>query len=246
MVKNYYLVLFLSFLAGFATIIGALIAPCCRKNHKALVLGLGFASGIMILISFFELIPESIAELRIYKTLIFLFVSVLIMSFLNFLIPHIHLIKEERHSMSSLKTAYLTAFGIILHDFPEGFAIASSYIYSSSLGLLVFLATLVHNIPEGFAMAVPAVPLKKKNFVLKIALTSGISGLLGSVIGIFSLSIMPQLESFFLAMAAGAMVYVSIHELLPMARKYKENFFLFLGAILSFIFYFGLFFIFPD
>ena len=243
---NYFIVISLSFLAGFATLIGALIAPHFKKNIKGTVAGLSFAAGIMILISLFELIPKSLVSLGTQKTSIALFLSVLSMVFINYLIPHTHLIKEKRHEKSSIKAAYLTAFGIILHDFPEGFAIASAYIFSTSLGLLVILATFIHNIPEGFAMAIPGVALNEKRFVYKTALFSGLSGLLGSIVGIFTLHILPALDSFFMSLAAGAMLFVAIHELLPMARKYKENSFLALGILLSFLTYGGLFLLFPQ
>lgn len=240
MPKVYFIVIFLSFIAGFATIIGALFSNCCQNNKKLLVMGIGFAAGIMILISSLELLPSAYKELGFLKTVLIFFTGIIIFLMLNFLLPHSHLIKEVKHE-KTLKTAYLTAFGIILHDFPEGFAIASSYIFSSTLGLTVALATFLHNIPEGFAMAVPAASLRNKHFIFKIALYSGLSGLLGSFLGIIFLHLRPGLEAFFLSFASGAMIFVSIHELIPMAKKYQKNSFLFLGIMLSILVYFGLF-----
>jgi zinc transporter ZupT len=44
-------------------------------------------------------------------------------------------------------------FGLILHDIPEGFAMANAHIASPSLRLLVSLAIALHNLPDGFAMS---------------------------------------------------------------------------------------------
>ena len=243
--KSYLIIISLSFLAGFATIIGASVSGCCQKSKKLLVGGLSFAAGIMVLISFFELLPSSYKDLGILKTILSFIAGIVALLILNFVLPHSHLIKEKRHE-KTLKTAYLTAFGIILHDFPEGFAIASSYIFSTTLGLTVALATLIHNIPEGFAMAVPAIPLKKKGFIIKIAFISGLAGLLGSILGIIFLHFLPGLNAFFLSFTAGAMIFVAIHELLPMARKYKRNLYIFIGVFISIIIYFALFLLFPE
>lgn len=83
------------------------------------------------------------------------------MASLHVIIPHTHLVEESgRIDARMLESAYLVAFGLILHDFPEGFAMANSYVASPSSGVLVALAIALHNIPEEFAMAAPAVALR--------------------------------------------------------------------------------------
>jgi ZIP family zinc transporter len=171
----------------------------------------------MMLISFFELIPESVGAAGILKPLIAVFLGVILVGILNFIVPHTHLVEEKGHiHIRSLKAAYLVAFGLILHDFPEGFAMANSFIYSPSLGLLIALAIAIHNIPEEFARAVPLLLTEKKKLLFKVAFLSG------------------------LAEPAGAMIFDSIHELLPMACRYKRMSLFILGVILSVIVYTGL------
>ena len=159
---------------------------------------------------------------------------------LNFIIPHIHLTRERKAIRRELKAAYLIAFGLILHDFPEGFAMANSYIYSPSLGVLIALAIAVHNIPEEFAMAVPIVLVKKKSFLFRAAFLSGLAEPAGAVIGLFAADLMPALTPLFMSFAAGAMIFVSLHELLPMAIKYRHTALLVLGLILSVLVYIAL------
>jgi len=234
-------VFLLSFLSGFTTLIGVALALHFRESVKGIVTGIGFSAGIMLLISFFELIPESMSAAGITSTITSTLFGVFMVGALNFIIPHIHLNKEKRKSHTqALKTAYLIAFGLILHDFPEGFAMANSYIYSPSLGLLIALAIAVHNIPEEFAMAVPIVSVKKKGFLFKAAFLSGLAEPAGAVIGLFAVDLMPALTPLFMSFAAGAMIFVSVHELLPMARRYKGTALFILGLTLSVFVYLAL------
>jgi ZIP family zinc transporter len=210
------------------------LAIIFKKTVKGIAIGIGFSAGIMLLISFFELIPESTGSAGILQTSIAIFLGILLIASLNFIIPHTHLVKEKsKFEKHLLKTAYLIAFGLILHDFPEGFAMANSYIFSPSLGLLVALAIAIHNIPEEFAMAVPIVLVKNKGFLFKAAFLSGLAEPAGAVLGLFAVHFLPALNPLFMSFAAGAMIFVSIHELFPMAIRYKKLKLFILGIILS-------------
>lgn len=239
---EYLAVILLSFLSVITTIIGVALAFVFKKGHKGISIGIGFSAGIMLLISFFELIPESVIEAGVTETFLSVFIGVLFIGILNLIIPHTHIIKEKgKFNSSLLKTAYLVAFGLILHDFPEGFAMANSYIFSPSLGLLIALAIAIHNIPEEFAMAIPVVLSKsKKSFLFKIAFLSSIAEPLGAVLGLLAVNLLPHLNALFLSFAAGAMIFISIHELFPLAKRYKRILFFILGVVLSIFVYLGL------
>lgn len=233
---TYVAVLLLSFLSGLTTIVGVALAICCRKNLRLIVVGIGFATGIMLLISFLELIPESLIASGAPNTLIAMSLGILLVYSLDIIIPHTHLVKERPDvEVNALKTAYLVTVGLILHDFPEGFAMANSYIYSPALGILIALAVAIHNIPEEFAMCVPIVSLErgKKKFLYKAAFLSGLAEPAGAVVGLLAVNIMPSLTPLFMAFAAGAMIFVSFHELLPMAKRYRRMWLFVLGLILS-------------
>jgi ZIP family zinc transporter len=244
---TYIAVLLLAFLSGLTTLIGVGLALRFKRNIKGIVIGMGFSAGIMLLISFAELIPESLASSGIPATLMALLSGILVVGVLNFIIPHTHMIEEKGKLQSRMfKTAYLVAFGLILHDFPEGFAMANSYIFSPSLGILIALAIAIHNIPEEFAMAVPIAPLKSRAFLLKAAFLSGLAEPTGAAVGLFAVSFLPALNPLFMAFAAGVMIFVSIHELLPMAMKHKKPGLLILGIILSLLVYLGLALLIPE
>jgi ZIP family zinc transporter len=72
-------------------------------------------------------------------------------------------------------------------------------------------------------MALPAVMTGRKRFVARAAITSAAAEPVGALVGLAGVSAFPSLNATFLAFAAGAMVYVSLHELLPMARRFGHH-----------------------
>jgi len=225
----------------FTTVAGVALALRFRENKTGIAVGIGFSAGIMLLISFLELIPESAAEAGVLRALTAVALGALVLFALNLVIPHTHLI-EERNSIGArtLKSVYLVVFGLILHDVPEGFAMANSYIASPSLGVLVAVAIALHNLPEEFAMAVPAVLLGRKRFLYGSALLSALAEPAGAIIGLVAVDFLPALNPLFMAFAAGAMIFVSLHELVPMARRYGNLPLFAVGVVLSALVYLGL------
>ena len=57
---------------------------------------------------------------------------------------------------------------------------------------------------------------------------------------IAAVGLAPALNAYFMAFAAGAMLFVTIHELIPMAQRYKHGALFLLGFIVSIVVYFGL------
>ena len=231
---TYIAVLLLAFLSVFTTLLGVALAIYIGKNERAIAVGIGFSAGIMLLVSFSELVPEAMGAAGMGSASTAFVLGMLIIAVLHWIIPHTHLVEEKGvFRRTLLRTAYLVAFGLILHDVPEGFAMANSYIASPSLGVLVALAIAIHNIPEEFAMAVPIVMVKKRRFLYTAAFLSGLAEPLGAVVGLVAVHFHSALNPLFMAFSAGAMVFVSVHELLPMARRYHKTHLFILGAIIS-------------
>jgi ZIP family zinc transporter len=116
---------------------------------------------------------------------------------------------------------------------------ANAYIASPEVGVLVALAIALHNLPEEFAMAVPAVTFRSKQFLFGAALLSALAEPVGAIIGLAAVGVAPSLHAYFLAFAAGAMIFVAIHELIPMAKRYRHRG-LFVGGIIVSVFVYGL------
>ena len=135
------------------------------------------------------------------------------------------------------RIAMMIAIGIGLHNFSEGLAIGQSYANGViSLALLLVIGFGLHNATEGFGIAAPLSGYKPKWRFL--ALTGFIAGgptFVGSIIGGFWIS--PAISVFFLALAAGAIIYV-IKELLYHGRIKGEGLsvmsFLLLGLFIGY------------
>lgn len=239
---TYIAILILALVSGLSTLIGVAIAICLGRNNRAIAGGLGFAAGIMLWISFFELVPESFMAVGWLHTFVSLICGLLLVAVLNLIIPHTHLCEETGKTNSRLlKAAYLCALGLIIHDFPEGFAMANSYIHSPNLGILIAISIALHNIPEEFAIAVPIILAREeKRFLFKMAFVSGLAEPLGATLGIFVSYLVPKLTLLFLSFAAGAMIFISLHELIPLVRIYKNKWHFILGMVLSLTVYLGL------
>jgi len=238
MSTTYTAVILLSLLSCLTTALGVALALLLRDNTRAIAAGIGFSVGIMVLISLVELIPEASAAMGIGAALTSAVLGVALLWVAHLVIPHFHLFPEAGlANRAVVRSAYLVALGLMLHDVPEGFAMANAYVAAPALGVLVAVAIALHNVPEEFAMAVPVILLRSKCLLFGAALLSALAEPLGAILGLVAVGIAPSLNAHFMAFAAGAMLFVSIHELIPMARRYRHLGAFLGGSILSALIY---------
>lgn len=235
---TYTAVLLLSLLSVLTTALGVVLALKLRENRRAIAAGIGFSVGIMVLISLLELIPEASAAMGLGATLTSAVLGAALLWAMHLVIPHTHLFPETGLTNRVLfRSAYLVAFGLILHDVPEGFAMANAYVATPTLGVLVAVAIALHNVPEEFAMAVPVMLLRSKRLLFGAAFLSALAEPLGAILGLVAVGIAPSLNAHFMAFAAGAMLFVSIHELIPMAQRYRHIGLFLVGVLVSALVY---------
>ena len=246
-----WLAFLVTFFAGISTSIGALIAFHKKAKSKVfLTFSLGFSAGVMIYVSFIEIMPKAIESLSevhndkiglLYATIAF-FVGIGLIAVIDFLIPKAqnpHEIPEEKNRKPELlRMGMFSALAITIHNFPEGLATFVAALESPALGLSIAVAIALHNIPEGIAVAMPiyqATGSRKKAF--KYATLSGLSEPIGAVIGYFLIHQLFNELTFGLIFAgvAGIMVYISLDELLPTAEKYGKHHISIIGLILGMI-----------
>ncbi|MFO8018881.1 MAG: zinc transporter ZupT [Promethearchaeia archaeon] len=228
--------LLLSFLAGLSTAIGGLISLFIKKpSVRFLSFIMGFSAGVMIFISFAELLQEAIDVYGILIGALFFLLGMGIMFVIDIGLSHKYHVdenffKEECDSNFSKrmeKTSVFIFLGIFIHNFPEGIATLVGTINNVEIGIVLAIAIALHNIPEGIAVAVPSCvgdqPQKKKAFYMSFF--SGMSEPLGALI--FGLFFLPMINELFLsallAMVGGIMVYVSIDELLPVSHCFGNE-----------------------
>lgn len=217
-------ILILASLAGLATLVGVFLGSLFKKTKGNIIFSASFAASLMILISVFELIPNAAKNLDLYGLFFWVFTGAAFIWLADWIIPHLHSIKEIKNYREKCLTrvSYLIAIGLILHDFPEGFTIPSSFDYSNSLGLLVVAATFIHNIPEGYILTLSKSNSKKHGFYYKSAMLSMLATFSGAVLGLNLISSFQDLNPVFLSLASGAMLFIAIHELLPESFKYHH------------------------
>lgn len=234
-------------IAGLSTSIGAFLVLIRRKVSKSmLVISLGFSAGVMIYISFVEILHSSTIELaKIYGQTngawmtmlaffsgigIILIIDKLVPDFENPHEPHFGIEDygiEHKADMDKIKKmGILTALAITIHNVPEGMAVFTSSLQNPAVGLPIVIAIAIHNIPEGIAVAIPfyySTNSRKKAFWL--ATLSGLAEPVGAIIAFMLLSTVmnDSFLGFILGMVAGIMVYISIDELIPAAKKYDSG-----------------------
>ncbi len=236
--ENFGIAMIMTLLAGLATAIGAGIAFVVKRdNLKALSIGLGFSAGVMIFLSFTDIIPEAGEMLAVnfpnmHEWLVFggFILGIIIAMLIDYFLPdHIdpdELLQPEgpcRHRHRIKRAGLFTAVAICVHNFPEGMATFLTATQNLTLGLSVALAIAIHNIPEGIAVALPLYHVTgKKRYAMLYAALSGITEPIGALIGVllFGLFLPQVLIGILLAAVAGIMIYLSFDTLLPLAREY--------------------------
>lgn len=249
----------LTLLAGLATGIGSFIAFFAKRtDQRFLSFSLGLSAGVMLYVSFMELLFD--ARLGLHEELggetrgdiamvIALFGGMAVAALIDHLVPEV----ENPHELRSIedldkdphkaakegklaRMGLITAIAIAIHNFPEGIATFVSAMQEPKLGVAIAVAVAIHNIPEGIAVSVPiyyATNSKKKAFWYSFL--SGLAEPLGALAAY--LVLMPFLSPTLLyctyAAVAGIMIYISIDELLPAAREYGYNHTSIYGMILG-------------
>lgn len=235
-------IMILSGLAGLATGIGGLIVVIRRPGRKTLGFLMGLAAGIMIMLSFLELISEALKISNLFLVAIGFVAGSLLMFSLDFLLPHKYFAVEEKGIIDGrlMKSGILIAIGISLHNFPEGIAVASGYSYLPRLGFVIAAAMGLHNIPEGMATSLPmyAAGSSKKSAV-GLAFISGMVEPLGALVAGLFLESFSGLVPLGLAFASGVMTFITMDELMPMAHEHGHEHFtsfgLIMGCVVTFI-----------
>lgn len=237
--NNYQIALLLTLLAGLSTSIGGFVAFMVKKNNlKALSVGLGFSAGVMILLSFKEIIPEASEMLKVnfphnYELIVFasFIIGIVIALLIDYFLPD-HIDTEEvlnpdapmnTHKHMLKRAGLFTAIAICVHNFPEGMATFLTTTQDITLGVSVALAIAIHNIPEGIAVALPMYHVTgKKRYAMLYATISGITEPVGAVVGmlLFSLFVPQILVGALMAAVAGIMIYIAFDTLLPLAKEY--------------------------
>lgn len=217
-----------SLAAGFMTLVGALPVLFGRQmSVRQEDMLLGFAAGVMLAASFFSLLmpaidsASSMFEWRFAPGAIAA-LGVLLgagaMVAVNALIPHRHFVQGDQGPVKAKMDKVLLFVGAItIHNFPEGLAMGVGYASGAIEKAMALSAGIgIQNVPEGLAVALALRAngvSRWKSFV--IASATGLLEPIGGLIGVSVVSLVQPLLPWALAFAAGAMLHIVSHEIIP-------------------------------
>jgi ZIP family zinc transporter len=233
------IIILISGLSIISTVIGVGLAYFLAKDKKIINFSFGFSAAVILLLSLFELLLEPLKYAGAASIFAFFLLGVFMILILDWLIPHFHFFNQKQGQLKLLKIGYLIAFGLIIHDLPEGFSIASTYSVEKNWGLLVGLLIALHNIPEEFILAFPFILSKKTSQLVVLAVLSSLAEPAGAILGIFTLTLTKNnLAPLLTVFAGGAMAAIAIKELLPLGLKSKLRTEFYFGLIIGAFSYF--------
>ncbi len=192
---------------------------------------LSVAAGIMLAATFFSLLLPALehAEALIQSR----FPAVLLVSsgillgavglwFLHQHLPHEHfIIGNDNQMKTKIRKIWLFIMAITLHNFPEGMAVGVAFAGSDPANAITLATGIgLQNIPEGLAVAASLLSINHSRLsAFIIAALTGmvepIGGLIGASLGIVSVAMLPCM----LGLAAGAMLFVISHEIIPETHR---------------------------
>ena len=224
-------------------------------NPKLLNLMLGFAAGVMIAASFWSLLQPAIERAEamdglppyIVATVGFLFGAL-------FMWGSDKVVTYARHRMGNaqggdtarINKIIMLILSVTLHNLPEGLAVGvafgalkgGGYSTETLMGAITIAIGIgLQNFPEGAAVSLP---LRREGFSRRKSFFYGqasgmvepLAGVIGALLVVYIEAILP----FALSFAAGAMVLVAVHELIPECQENQESqpYFATMGIIIGF------------
>lgn len=231
--------------AGLATLLGWLaVIRGNTANPRLLAFGLAFAAGAMIYVSLAEIFVKSQesffdsawfdggGERAPYAlATLMLFIGMGLVIALDRLVPNPHGHLDEASATKGpdpllARAGLLAAAAITAHNIPEGLATFFSTLEDPGVGSSLAVAIAIHNIPEGVTIALPIFyATGSKVQALIWTLVSALAEPLGALLGYLVLGGDPNAMTYGIVfgLIAGVMVFLSLDELLPTAKRYAKG-----------------------
>jgi len=187
-------------------------------NRRELAFFLGLASGVMVSVAVFDLLPSTLIAYQGRGGLTGILLGVLITWLMS-----VYMRGNEPVS-TARSLGYLIMLAIAMHDLPEGMAIALGGELKERTAMVIALAIGIHNIPEGMAITAPLLMggVKRRRILLQVALL-GLITPLGTLIGDMTVRVWPTSLPLFLGFASGVMITLVVRDLWPQARNHSRR-----------------------
>ena len=198
----------------------------------------GFAAGVMVAASFWSLLQpalessEGMGKLSFAPAAVGFLVGIGFLLLLDEVTPHMHMDNQDEGPKNNLKRTTKLILAVTLHNIPEGMAVGVVYAgwlaggtgVSQAAALALALGIAIQNFPEG---AIVSMPLRAegmpKGRTFLYGVLSGAVEPIASLITILAASAVVPVQPYFLAFAAGAMMYVVVEELIPEMSEGKHS-----------------------
>ncbi len=226
-------IMWVAFYAGLfvaiMTSLGAMVAIFARRiPEEGVDFSLSFAAGVMIVASFTSLILPAIESTDSFAPAgIGIALGVLLIYAIDRLLPHEHLVKgyEGPKSMKNrLRKVWLLVIAVIIHNLPEGMAVGTSLVYNLEVGLVTAIAIGIQDFPEGTVVSLPLATLQKKRLQpILMGILSGFAEMAMVLLGAYFFTLFSWLLPYGLGMAGGAMLYVTVKEMIPEIYESEKN-----------------------
>ena len=237
--------------AALATALGTLpVLLSHRPSDKLQDCLFGFGAGVMLAACAFSLVMPGLAAARsaqmwggsawaagaIVGSGILLGGATLLL--MDRLLPHEHFIKgREGADSQQLRRVWLFVFAIALHNLPEGVAIGLSYAGNESLrSNALAIGIAIQDVPEGFVVAAALLAAGySRSLAVGLGMASGLIEPVGAVLGATAIGHALLLLPWGLGFAAGAMLFVISHEIIPESHRKGHDGLATMGLMAGFV-----------
>ncbi|MBI4466517.1 MAG: ZIP family metal transporter [Acidobacteria bacterium] len=215
--NNVALSFLLGLTAGIANVFGGLLVVRRHWKREVLKYFVALGSGFMLATALLEMVPESQQLVGEWALGLVLLGYLLVHFFEHTIVPHLHF-GEETHPEEFAETGagYAAIFGMLIHAFFDGAAIASGFIVSTWLGVVVFLAVFLHKVPDGFTVA--SVVMASGQGSRKAMGATVLMGV-ATLGGLAAMWLLRSQVAYGLSLAAGATLYVAASDLMPEVNR---------------------------
>jgi zinc and cadmium transporter len=174
-----------------------------------------FSAGVLLGAGFFHLLAEALGRFTPMLAMVITIFGFLIFFVLEEYLHWHHCEECEIHPYT-----YLMIIGDSLHNVLDGLVIASAFITSIPLGILISAVVIAHEVPQelGIFALLLSGGIEKKQ-AISYSLLAQVTCILGGVAGFFFMSRMERLASYILPFAAGGFIYIAASDLIPGMHK---------------------------
>jgi zinc and cadmium transporter len=227
----------LAFIGSVAGLLGGVLFLIKKQwSEKLSLIAIPLAAGVLLALSFLDLLPEAVEASGNAAFTVVLVVFIILFFVERFLLDLHHHDHGSRHTHES--TTPTVIFGDTIHNFIDGVAIGAAFVVNPTLGLITALSTFIHETPHeiaDFGILIANGFSRKKTFMTN--LLSSLATFPGAFAVYFFAARVELVLGIFLAVAAGAFLYVATTDFLPEVThshrgSFKQSFFLLVGILI--------------